>query len=208
MDEDREVSLWDTTPGHRAAINIADQLGLRVEEPLLIQETNHTVVWLRPSPILAKVGTRRDSAGALIREHHVASALALRGAPVARPVPGTGAMRDGETGLVVTLWSHLDHDPNAKADGAMVCKSLVGLHNALATCDVALPTFRDGLERTRTALFDDLTMAALAPADRTFLRRAFTGLMSYLSSFLGDPERTAPFAGQVGHLDVISARGR
>jgi Ser/Thr protein kinase RdoA (MazF antagonist) len=183
VDEDREVSFWDTTPGRRAAINVAVQLGLKVDEPLLIQETNHTVVWLRPFPILAKVGTRRDSAEALIREHHVASALALRGAPIARPVPGTGAMRDSETGLVVTLWSRLDHDSNAKADGAMVGQSLVRFHAALAECDVALPTFRDGLERTRTALFDDLLMAALAPADRTFLRAAFTGLMSRLDAY-------------------------
>jgi Ser/Thr protein kinase RdoA (MazF antagonist) len=157
-----------------------------VDEPRLIQETNNTVVWLRPFPIIAKAGTHRDSAEALIREHDVASAIAVRGAPIAPPLPGIGAMRDRETGLVVTLWSRLDHDPNAEAEGPVVGQSLIRIHEALDECDVALPSFRDGLERTRIALFDDLRIAALVPVDRAFLRAAFTDLVSRLD------ERTFP----------------
>jgi hypothetical protein len=56
-----EGSLEDgfegTTPGYRAAIEVAEELGLTLDGPLLIQETNNTVVWLRPYPIIAKVGT-------------------------------------------------------------------------------------------------------------------------------------------------------
>jgi len=180
--EARAARSWGTTRGRRAAIDVANQLGLKLDEPLLIQETNHTVVWLRPYPIIAKVGTRADSAEALIHEHDVASALAVRGAPIAPPLPGTRAMRDRETGLVVTLWTRLDHDPNAEAGGPIVGQSLRRFHEALEECDVALPSFRDGLERTRTALFDDLRMAALAPVDRDFLRAAFTDLVSRLDA--------------------------
>jgi Ser/Thr protein kinase RdoA (MazF antagonist) len=192
----RTARFAGTTPGRRAAIDVAHQLGLKVDEPQLIQETNHTVVWLRPYPIIAKVGTRGDSAEALLREHDVASALAVKGAPIAPPWPETGAMRDRETGLVVTLWSRLDHDPNATSDGASVGQSLHRLHGALGECDLALPSFRDGLERTKTALFDDLRIAALAPSDRGFLRAAFTDLMSRLDArtfpeqrLHGEPQR-------------------
>ncbi len=178
----RAARFGGTTPGRRAAIDVANQLGLKLDEPLLIQETNHTVVWLRLFPIIAKVGTHGDSAEALIREHDVASAIAVRGAPIASPLPGTGAMRDRETGLVVTLWSRLDHDPDAKADGPIVGQSLIRFHEALDECDVALPSFRNGLERTRTALFDDLRIAALAPVERAFLRAAFTDLVSRLEA--------------------------
>ena len=187
MEQEPRVARFDgTTPGRRAAIDVANQLGLILEEPLLIQETNHTVVWLRPYPIIAKVGTHGDSAEALIREHDVASALTVRGAPIAPPLPGIGAMRDRETGLVVSLWSRLDHDPNVEADGAIIGQSLIRIHEALEECDVALPSFRDGLERTRIALLDDLRIAALAPVDRAFLRAAFTDLVSRLD------ERTFP----------------
>jgi Ser/Thr protein kinase RdoA (MazF antagonist) len=169
-----------TKPGRRAAIRIAEQLGLNLDQPLLIQETNNTVVWLRPHPIIAKVGTHTYSAETLIREHDVASALAAKGAPIAPPWPDTGPLRDTETGFVVTLWSRLDHDPNAEADGRIVGQSLISLHKALEECDLPLPSVRSGLEHARTALFDDLRIAALDPADRAYLRAAFTDLMNKL----------------------------
>jgi hypothetical protein len=182
----RETRFDATTPGRRAAIDVATQLGLVLDEPLLIQETNNTVVWLRPSPIIAKVGTQEGRAETLIREHDVASALIEVAAPIAPPLPGVGPMRARGTGLVVTLWSRLDHDPDVEADGAIVGRSLLRIHDALDACDVPLPSFRAGLERTRIALFDDVRMAAMAPVDRAFLRAAFTDLMRRLD------ERTFP----------------
>ena len=155
MEREPRVARFEaTTPGRRAAIDVANQLGLILDEPLLIQETNNTVVWLKPSPIIAKVSrSHGDSAEALIREHDVASALAVRGAPIAPPLPGIGVMRDRETGLVVTLWIRLDHDPNAKGDGPIVGQSLIRIHEALDKCDVALPSFRAGLECTRLSQY-------------------------------------------------------
>ena len=43
------------TPGVQAAVEVAGQFGLTVEDPTLIQETNNTVVWLRPHSVIAKV---------------------------------------------------------------------------------------------------------------------------------------------------------
>ena len=51
----------DITPARRrAAIDVANQLGLILDEPLLIQETNHTVVWLRPLPKTSSNTSRRS----------------------------------------------------------------------------------------------------------------------------------------------------
>jgi aminoglycoside/choline kinase family phosphotransferase len=80
----------------------------------------------------------------------------------------------------------VDHEPSGQADGPIVGQSLTRIHEALEECDVALPSFRDGLARTRMALFDDILMTALAPYDRAFLRVAFTDLMNRLD------ERTFP----------------
>jgi hypothetical protein len=63
------------TVGVEAETRVAINLGMNLGEPFLIQETNPTVVWLRPHPIIAKVGTRWDSAAALRHEYEVASAL-------------------------------------------------------------------------------------------------------------------------------------
>jgi hypothetical protein len=46
--------------------------GIRNDDAVLIQESNDTVVWLPPQPVIAKVATPADSAEVLIREHEVA----------------------------------------------------------------------------------------------------------------------------------------
>ena len=162
-------------------MRVAIDLGMNLGEPALIQETNHTVAWLRPYPVIAKVGTRRDSAAALRHEYEVASAIAAGGAPVAAPRPGIGPLVDLESGFVVTLWSRLEVDPALRLEEADRGTSLRLIHEALARIDVALPSFRVGLERTRIALFDDRRMAALPEQDRFFLREAFEELIGSLN---------------------------
>jgi hypothetical protein len=163
--------------GVQAAIDVAHQLGLHVDGPVLIQETNNTVVWLRPNPIIAKVGTHADSADRLILEHRVASALTAVGAPTASPLSDVPPMRDNESGFVVTLWERLTKDSNRVVSGEQVGRSLGLVHEAMTRITVELPSVRICLERTRTALFDDARMAALATEDRDFLRHAFAELM-------------------------------
>jgi Ser/Thr protein kinase RdoA (MazF antagonist) len=58
--------------------------------------------------------------------------------------------------------------------------SLRRLHEALAACDLRLPTFRVELARARGALSDDRRVGALAPVDRAFLRMAFDDLLDHL----------------------------
>lgn len=177
MDEEApKAGFESTTPGFRAAIGVADQLGLTLDGPLLIQETNNTVVWLRPYPIIAKVGTHSYSADTLAREHEVGSALAVTDAPIGRPFPGMAPVRHRETGFMVTLWNRLEHDPNGEAEGPTVGRSLAKIHGALEHCDLVLPSFRSGLEHARGALFDGLSVGAADPDDREFLRAAFTDL--------------------------------
>jgi Ser/Thr protein kinase RdoA (MazF antagonist) len=182
-----QCRLAFVTVGVEAAIRVATELGMNLGEPVLIQETNHTVVWLRPYPIIAKVGTRRDSAAALHHEHEVASALTRGGAPVAAPQPGIGPLLDRESGFVITLWTRLEVDPKLRLEEADRGTSLRLVHQALARIDVELPNFRVSLERTRIALFDDIQMAALPMQDRLFLREAFGELMGNLEG-LAFPE--------------------
>lgn len=166
------------TPGCRAAVAVAKQLGFDVDEPVLVQETNNTVVWLRPHAVIAKVATRPEGVEGLLLEHRVASALDRLGASVAAPLPEVSPVRHPDTGFVVTLWQRLDHDPNPQPSGSTVGRSLRTLHDALSACDVELPNFRDGLERARRALSDDCRISALRSADRTFLRTAFESLVA------------------------------
>ncbi len=141
------VHTGGMTSALRAGAEVAQQVGIAVDDPVLVQETNNTVVWLRPQPIMAKVATRADSAEGLVREHQLARALAALGARVARPLPGTAPIRHRTTGFLVTLWCRLEHDGTVEVPEATLSLSLRLLHGTLALAQLELPSFRDGLER-------------------------------------------------------------
>ena len=151
-------------------------------DPVVLQETNNAVFWLRPLPVIAMVGIHPDSSEFLVREHDVASALTGLGAPVGAPLPECSPGRHRATGFVVTLWQRLDHDPYAEPPGSAVGASLREVHEALSICGVRLPSFRLGLGRARAALADDSRLAALPAADGAFLRAAFEDLTARLHS--------------------------
>jgi Ser/Thr protein kinase RdoA (MazF antagonist) len=167
------------------------------EEPVVLHETNNTVVWLSPSPVVAKVSTRRESAAALVKEYEVASALAARGAPVAQPLPDSQPVAHASTGFMVTLWRRLEAAPDAVPSGSLVGESLRAVHEALALCDIELPDFRVGVSGARRALFDDQLMAALGREDLAFLRRAYESLSEQieLEAFVMRPLHGEPHDG-------------
>jgi hypothetical protein len=169
-----------SSPGYRAAIAAGRRVGISGDDAVVLQETNNTVVWLCPHPVVAKVATRADSTEGLRREHEVATALCALGAPVAEPLPGVGPIVDRSTGLTVTLWRRLVHDPDVHVSGPMVGDSLGGLHDTLAAIAIPLPDFRLGIKRARAALSDADTMAPLPEQELVLLRDAFDALLPWV----------------------------
>jgi hypothetical protein len=84
-DEFSAVRLVCVTAGTEATMRVAQRFGLEPDDPYLIPETNNTAVWLRPYPIVAKVGPHDYSPTMLRHEYEVASALAAAEAPIAAP---------------------------------------------------------------------------------------------------------------------------
>src|SRR5882757_8471274 len=93
-----------------AATRVAAEFGYLADDALVLQETNNTVVWLKPHEIVAKVGKWAHSADALVREHAVGRALAGSDAPIAPPIVGVRPRRDRLTDFTVTLWQRFEHD--------------------------------------------------------------------------------------------------
>jgi hypothetical protein len=162
-----------TSGAAAAALRVAAEHGYETTDPIVVQETNNTVVWLRPHPIIAKVGTWPHSAGSLIREHAVAAALAADDSPIARPVGEAQPTRDEQTGFVVTLWDRLDHDPERLVRPGEIGRSVRRLHEDLARYEGELPSFHVGLGRARAVLADDGLMAVLTNEDLSMLRATF-----------------------------------
>lgn len=89
-------------------MEVGKTCGIEVTEPALLQETNSTVLWLRPSPVVAKVATRTDSKLDVRLEHAIASELATLGADIAVPLLALEPVEHLSTGFVVTLWERLE----------------------------------------------------------------------------------------------------
>jgi aminoglycoside phosphotransferase (APT) family kinase protein len=156
-----------------AAGRVGTRFGYTVEKPVLIQETNNSVVWLIPHAVIAKVGKWPHSEASLIKEHAVASALTAVGAPVASPIAGIDPTHDRATGFIVTLWERLETADRPRATPEEIAGSLRQLHSALRHYGGELPTFETSLDLAEAALWDDDVMHALSPDDRTMLRRTF-----------------------------------
>jgi hypothetical protein len=157
----------------RAATEVAEHFGILSTEPLLLQETNNTVVSLRPEPVIAKVGVRVRSQDEIRLEYAVAFELAALGAEIARPIQGTQPTSHTDTGFIVTLWERLDGADRATVPPDELARSLRRLHFALDQTQVALPSFRGMLTKASEALEDDSIMAALRHVDRELLRASY-----------------------------------
>jgi hypothetical protein len=166
-----------------AAIRVSARHGFVSAKPRLLQETNNAVVWMRPHEIVAKVGTRPHSAEGLSREHAIAVALALGGAPIAPPLQDVAPSVDDETGFLVTLWNRLHIDADDEVPAREAGLALDRLHQHLARFDGQLPDLRSKLEAARGALADNQVMTALPPNDRSMLRAAYDGLWASADSF-------------------------
>lgn len=164
-----------------AAVSVVAAVGYPADAPCVVADSNHTIVWLRPHEIVAKVG-RPSADGLLVREHGIGAALAQAGAPIAPPIPDVEPTCEPETDLLVTLWRRLQHGDEEDADPADVGESLRAVHNALDLYTGELPSFLDKLESARALLADDTQMTALDPHDRRFLCATFDALTAELST--------------------------
>jgi len=177
-----------TSGAASAALRVASRLGYPADDPLVVSETNNTLVWLRPHAVIAKVGTQPHSADTLAREHAVAMALPSD-ASIARAVPGVAPSIDERSGAVVTLWERIDSDAREIADPRAIGVSLLELHRALATYRGDLPNFLIGVGRAWEVLADDGAMEGLPEDDRSFLGSTFGRLVEELDRRRGYVEQ-------------------
>jgi len=118
------------------AVAIGRGLGLRIDEPVVLKDSLNLLVWLRPSPVVARIHART----ALVRAPEAAADsvalarfLADAGLPVSPPTDAVDpGPHTGLTGRPMTFWQYLEVD-EASADPAEAGRSLRALHEAMAT---------------------------------------------------------------------------
>lgn len=126
----------------QASQAVAAKYGVPAGDPVILKDTNHTIVHLRPSPIVAKVSLEkrfRHRSSSLDREVQVAGLLASRGAPVVRPCsilpPGPHCVNNAE----LTFWDYCQADTSRSVEAEEVGRSLRAIHDALIELQPGLP---------------------------------------------------------------------
>jgi hypothetical protein len=133
-----------------AAVAVAREHGLRVDEPRVLKDSHNLVVHLAPSPVVARVGQAMSELrpGIRGRELAVARWLVDRGAPVLPPFHDEVLEREGYD---MTLWPYV---APREQDGEAAGRALVDVRIALAGCPVLdgfwpLTEMRELIERLR-----------------------------------------------------------
>lgn len=173
-----------------AAVGIARDHGITVEKPVALRSTNNTVAWLYPAPIVAKVGTGRNSQ--LHTELKVAQELAALGAPVVHPASEMPQMVHFRRGLGVTFWRYHAQSASLEIPVGSMAPALRQLHTALAKLSpptrASLPNYMQSLDSARSRLADPDGLPALLAPDRRLLAAAFDRLQSELKELVSSKD--------------------
>jgi hypothetical protein len=155
-----------------AALSVAARVGLVVDQPAILADSNNTIVLLSPSPVVAKVGTshfRDAELESLRRELAVAAHLSGLGAPVVAPAPAVDAGPHRWRNLTLTLWEYVPSTgQEVTREPAETAAALSAVHMALAGYPGELPRYDIELADARR-LLQRKSSPTLSASDRRFL---------------------------------------
>ena len=179
-----------------AAVSVAGAVGVVAERPVILADSNNTIVWLAPAPIVAKVGTshfRDAELESLTRELAVAAHLSRHGAPIVPPAGDLPAGPHRWRDLTLTLWQYVEPSGEVVLEPADAVAVLSAVHDALAAFPGPLPSFELELADARRLLLP-LRSPTLPDSDRRFLvsvidelEEALVGRMSVARPLHGSP---------------------
>jgi Ser/Thr protein kinase RdoA (MazF antagonist) len=181
---------------------IASRFGLRVTAPVRLADSNNVIVWLAPTPVVAKVGTGHHHALSL--ELRGAQHLVRMGAPVVSPATELPQQVHHVGGFVATFWQYRRHD-GTEVHPEILAMALAALHEALATYPGTLPSFEEELHRVGQVLSQPQPSPALDETDRNLLLAALDRFQMELASCATDRR---PLHGSPHRSNVLVVRGR
>lgn len=164
-----------------AATSTATALGLRVDDAVVLHDSNRIAVRLVPCDVLARVAHVADQAGAEF-EVEVAARLAGTDSPVARLEPRVEPRVHVRDGFAVTLWRYYEPVPSHDLTPTEYARALERLHAGMRRIDVPAPHFTDRVAQAQR-LVD--TPAHTPELDETG-RRLLSDTLTRLSRAIGD----------------------
>jgi len=170
----------------KAATKIGATYGIKSDAPIVLKDSNNTIIHLAPSPVVAKVATstlRKQHVSSLEHELNVALHLTSSDAPIVPPSrePPPAVYRDGD--LAVTFWQYCPGEVREEIDHPELIAAVKAFHLAFANYRGGLKPFTEKYEECHSLLDCDRLSAELRLADRKFLRQVYGHLCARLQTF-------------------------
>ncbi|MEZ4657299.1 MAG: aminoglycoside phosphotransferase family protein [Caldilineaceae bacterium] len=158
-----------------AARATASTLGLRVDDAVVLQNSNRISVRLLPCDVMARVAYGAHQASAAF-EIEVARQLAATDSPVAVLEPRVEPRTHVRDGFVITLWRYYEPVSTGAIAPAEYAQTLKRLHIGLRQIDVPAPHFTDRVAEAQRLVENPVLTPELVDADRELLRDTLQSL--------------------------------
>lgn len=150
-----------------AAMEAASSHDLRVDDAVVLHDSNKLTLRLLPCDVVARVAPVAHQVAQF--EVDLAQRLAESGCPVAALQPRVEPPVYERDGFVVTLWTYYDPVTSQELSPADYANALGRLHAGMRKLDVPTPHFTDRVEQAQQLLANRDRTPALADADRELL---------------------------------------
>jgi aminoglycoside phosphotransferase (APT) family kinase protein len=152
-----------------AAKSTAAGLGLRVDDAIVVHNSNRIAVRLTPCDVLARVAPPTQQTADNDLELEVVRRLAEIGSPVAAPDPRVEPRTYVRDGFAITLWTYYGPIAPSYLAPAEYAETLFRLHASLREIDVPAPHFTDRIGEAEELVADPELSPELADVDRDLL---------------------------------------
>ena len=150
-----------------AAISTASELGLAVDDAIVLHDSNKLTVRLLPCDVVARVAPLAHQVARF--EIGLAQRLAESGSPVAVPDPRAAARVYERDGFAVTLWTYYEPAMSGAVSPAGYADALERLHAGMRKLGLRTPHFTDRVEEAQHLVESTDLTPDLADADRELL---------------------------------------
>jgi aminoglycoside phosphotransferase (APT) family kinase protein len=157
-----------------AAVSTAAALHLRVDDAVILHDSNKLTLRLRPCDVLARVAPVAHQVAQF--EIELAQRLAETDSPVAALEPRVEPRVYERNGFAVTLWTYYEPATSQQISPAGYAHALQRVHAGMRTLDVPAPHFTDRVEQAQQLVASRDHTPALADADRELLDNTLRSL--------------------------------
>jgi hypothetical protein len=148
-------------------MSTASELGLSVDDAIVLNDSNRLAVRLLPCDVLARVAHGKDEVAQF--EVELAERLASTESPVAALEPRVEPRVYKRDGYTVTLWIYYEPGTSREVPPGDYANALERLHAGMRRLDVTTPDFRDRVAQAEQIVMSRDQSPALADVDRELL---------------------------------------